>query len=95
MAEYPIKLDVKYEEKASRLEALIIRLLYGVVLCIILEIWGIVACIVVVIQWFHILILGKRHQGMHSFLTKFVRYYTRVCGYLWLLTDARPPISGE
>jgi hypothetical protein len=95
MAEYPVRLDVDYDETASRLEALIIRFLYGIVLYIILEIWGIVAGIVVVIQWLHILILGKRHQGMHNFVTKFFRFCTRVSGYLLLLTDARPPISGD
>lgn len=95
MAEYPVKLDVEYEESASRLEALIIRCLYGIVLYIILGIWGLVASIVVAIQWLHILILGKRNQGMHNFVTKFFRYYVRVEGYMLLLTDARPPISGE
>jgi hypothetical protein len=95
MVGYPVKLDVEYDEKASRLEALIIRFLYGTVLCIILEIWGLVACVVVVIQWLHILVLGKRNQGMHDFVTKFFRYATRVYGYLLLLTDVRPPISGE
>jgi hypothetical protein len=95
MAEYPVKLDVEYEESASRLEALIIRCLYGIVLYTILGIWGFVASIVVAIQWFHILILGKRNQGMHDFVTKFFRYYVRVEGYILLLTDARPPISGE
>ncbi len=95
MVEYPVKLDVEYEEKASRLEALIIRPLYGIVLYIILCIWGFVACIVMFIQWVHILILGKRNAGMHNFVTKYFRFYTRVCGYFYLLTDARPPISGE
>ena len=95
MAEYPVRLDVDYEESASRLEALIIRCLYGFVLYIILCIWGTVAYIVVGIQWLHILVLGKRNAGMHSFVTKFFRFCTRVSGYLLLLTDARPPISGD
>ncbi len=95
MVEYPIKLDVEYDEKASRLEALIIRWLYGIVLSIIAGIWGFVAGIVMFIQWLHILILAKRHKGMHDFVTKYFRFYTRVSGYFYLLTDARPPISGE
>lgn len=94
MAEYPVRLDVDFDESASRVE-LLIRILYGIVLYIILEIWGLVAGVVALIQWFHILILGKRNAGMHSFVTKFFRYYTRVIGYLILLTDARPPISGD
>jgi hypothetical protein len=95
MAEYPVRLDVDYEESASRLEVLIIRPLYSIVLCIILYIWAIVACVVITIQWLHILILGKRNAGMHSFVTKFFRFCTRVTGYIYLLTDARPPISGD
>lgn len=94
MASYPVRLDVDFDEKASRLE-LLIRFLYGFVLCIIVGVWGIVAEIVIVIQWLHILILGKRNEGMHNFVTKFFRYMTRVIGYIYLLTDARPPISGE
>ena len=94
MAEYPVRLDVDFDESASRVE-LIIRILYGIVLYIILEIWGIVACVVLVIQWFHILLLGKRNQGMHDFVTKFFRFCTRVYGYFLLLTDARPPIRGD
>ena len=95
MVGYPVKLDVEYEETASRLEVLIIRPLYAIVLSVILCIWGTVAYIVVGIQWLHILILGKRNQGMHDFVTKFFRFSTRVSGYLLLLTDVRPPISGE
>jgi hypothetical protein len=95
MAEYPIKLDVEFDEKASRLEALIIRFLYGFVLCLIAGVWGTVAYIVITIQWVHILVLGKRNAGMHNFVTKFFRFYVRVEGYLYLLTDARPPISGD
>lgn len=95
MAEYPIRLEVDYEESASRLEALIIRCVYGFILCIVAGIWGFVAYIVIGIQWLHILILGKRNEGMHNFVTSFFRFNTRVSGYLLLLTDARPPISGE
>jgi hypothetical protein len=95
MEEYPIKIDVGYEEKASRLEALIIRWLYAIVLGIIAEIWGIVAVLAIIGQWIVILITGKRNQGLHNFIDGFYRYYTRVYGYVMLLTDVRPPISGK
>ncbi len=95
MAEYPVRLDVDYEESASRLEALIIRGLYGIVLCIIASIWGIVAYFVMGIQWLHILILGRRNRSMHDFVTKYFRFYTRISAYFCLLTDERPPISGD
>jgi hypothetical protein len=95
MADYPIKIDVGYEENASRLEALIIRWVYAIFLVIVIEVWGLIAVIVLFFNWLHILILGKRNQGMHNFITGFFRFYTRVYGYLFLLTDERPPLSGQ
>ncbi|MHA2219547.1 MAG: DUF4389 domain-containing protein [Candidatus Hodarchaeales archaeon] len=95
MEEYPIKIEVGYEEKASRLEALIIRWLYAIVLVLVIEIWGIVAVLAGVAQWIVILITGSRNQGLHNFMAGFFRYYTRVYAYLLLLTDVRPPISGK
>ncbi len=95
MVEYPIKLEVGYEEKASRLEALVIRWLYAIVLYIVLELWGIVAAFALFAQWIVIMITGARHQGLHSFIERYFRYYTRVTGYILLLTDERPPISGQ
>jgi hypothetical protein len=95
MGEYPVKLEVEYEEKASRLEALIIRWLYGLLLSIILSIWGIVAGLAMLGQWIVILITGARNKGLHDFVTSYFKFYTRTYGYLYLLTDERPPISGE
>jgi len=43
MGEYPVKIDIEYEKKASRLEVLIIRWLYGFVLLIVLGVLAIVA----------------------------------------------------
>ncbi|MFV2040454.1 MAG: DUF4389 domain-containing protein [Candidatus Hydrothermarchaeales archaeon] len=95
MVEYPIKIDVEYMEGASRLEALIVRWLYAILLYVVLSLWSIAAGIVIVVQWLYILVLGKRNQSMHDFVAGFFRFSTRVTGYLYLLTDERPPISGE
>jgi hypothetical protein len=92
---FPIKLKVDFEKSASRLEVLIIRWLYGIVLGIVAEIWGFIASIVLFFQWLYILILGKRNQSMHDFVAGYFRFYTRMVGYLYLLTDQRPPISGK
>ncbi len=95
MVDYPIKIEIGYEERASRLEALIIRWLYGIVLYIVATIWGTIAFIVLFFQWLNILVLGKRNEGMHNFVAGFFRFYIRMCGYFYLLTDERPPISSE
>lgn len=58
MAKYPINVEVSFEQKASRLEA-IIRVFYGIVLFVILVLWSIPATIATVLQWLNILILGR------------------------------------
>ena len=93
--EYPIKVKIKtMEEKASRIE-LFVRIVYGFVLSIIAGIWGFFAEIAAVIQWFYILIMGKRNGSLWGFIAGYMRYYFRLQGYVTLLTDERPPISGE
>jgi len=92
--EYPIKFSALYEESASRLE-LFIRIVYGFVLSIIASIWGFFAEIAAVIQWFYILIMAKRNDSLWGFIAGYMRYYFRLQGYVTLLTDERPPISGE
>ncbi len=95
MVEYPIKLEVEYEEKASRLEVLIIRFIYSIFLGIIAGIWGAFAGLAMLGQWIVILITGKRNLGLHDFVTGYFRFYTRLYGSMYLLTDERPPISGQ
>jgi len=92
--EYSIKFSALYVEDASRLE-LFIRIVYGFILAIIADIWGSFAEIAAVIQWFYILIMGRRHGSLWRFIAGYMRYYFRLEGYISLLTDERPPISGE
>jgi hypothetical protein len=91
---FPMKPDVKFVEKASRLE-LLIRLVLCFVYGIIAEIWGIFILIAWILQWFHILFTGRRHKGLENFIKGFWRYWTRVIAYCLMLTDVRPPISGQ
>lgn len=95
MGDYPVKLEVEYEEKASRLEVLLIRWLYLIVLTIVLEVWGIITTIGILAQGIVILITGKRNRGLHGFIEGYYRFHTRVYSYIMLLTDARPPLSGK
>ena len=91
---FPTKIDIKYTEKASRLE-LLIRLVLMFVYGIIAEIWGIFVLVAWILQWFHILFMGRRHKSLENFMKGFWRYWTRVVAYALRLTDERPPISGQ
>ncbi|OPY35557.1 MAG: hypothetical protein A4E35_02383 [Methanoregula sp. PtaU1.Bin051] len=54
-----------YEHDAGRLE-LIIRIVYGILIGIVLWVSGIITFICLFIQWFHILILGRRSEGLSN-----------------------------
>lgn len=95
MGDYPIRLEIDFEEKASRLEALIIRWLLAIIHITIVELWGILAILAFAVQWILILLTGKRNKELHNLIEEWYRYSVRVYTYLLLLTDARPPFSGK
>jgi len=86
-----VKVTVKSEEKASRLE-LFIRFIWGTIVAIVLCIIGIFACLAIFAQWFYILILGKRHAGMQKFVNSFLVAVCNLHFYNNLSTDERPPL---
>jgi len=94
MADFPAKVAINYEEHGSRVE-LIVRIIYGFILAIIAGIWGIFVCIAVIVQWFHILFTGRKNKDLWEFTASYFRFYMRFFAYCHILTDQRPPISGE
>jgi hypothetical protein len=91
---FPAKVDIKYTQKASRME-LLVRIVLGFVYIIIAEIWAIVVAFALIAQWILILVTGKRNKDLFEFTAGFWRYLTRVYSYVWMLTDERPDISGK
>lgn len=73
----------------ARLE-LLIRIPMSWVLGIIIGFWGIWAGICMFLQWWVILITGKRNQGLHNHIEKWFEFYIKSQQYLSLLTDKRP-----
>jgi hypothetical protein len=94
MANFPAKVDIKYEQKASRLE-LFIRMIMLIAYGIVAFFWGIAVVIVWTILWIYILITGKREVAMTKFIIRYWRFITRVGAYDLLLTDERPPLDGN
>ena len=89
-----VKVTVTSAEKASRLE-LFIRWIWGTIVLIILYIIGIFACIALFVQWFYILILGKRHPALAKFITGWYKAVAQLMFYYMLSTDERPPLMPE
>ena len=91
---HPIGLIVTDDLKRSRL-TVFFRLLLVIPHIIWLELWSIAAMFAVLFAWFAALFTGRVPDGLHNFNAGFVRYSTRVYGYLFLLADPWPPFSGK
>ncbi len=80
-----------FEHDASRLE-LFIRIIYWILIGIVAWVYGIIAMICLFIQWFHILILGRRNESLSNITKGYLEYIVHVMGYLYFMTDTRPDI---
>jgi len=80
-----------FEHDAGRLE-LLIRIVYWILIAIVLWIYGIITAICLIIQWIHILILGRRNESLSNFVKGYLEYYVHVMGYVYFMTDKRPDI---
>jgi hypothetical protein len=89
---YPVTFEADYVEPRSRLTTFF-RLLLGIPHFIVLTLYGIGAFFAVIVAWFALLFTGRWPQGLYDFTAGFVRYYTRVNAYTWLLVDPYPPFS--
>jgi hypothetical protein len=80
-----------FENDASRLE-LLIRIVYWILIGIVAAVYGIIASICLFIQWFHILILGRRNEVLSNFAKGYLEYMVHVMSYTNIMTDTRPAI---
>jgi hypothetical protein len=80
-----------YERKARRLE-LLIRIGYWIVIGIVTWVYAILALICLFIQWFFILVMGRRQQGLSDFARGYFEYIISRMPYMYFMTDKRPNI---
>lgn len=80
-----------YEHDASRLE-LLVRILYWIAIGIVEFVYGILAMICLFVQWFFILIFGRRQQGLSDFAKGYFEYTVSRMPYMYFMTDVRPKV---
>jgi hypothetical protein len=80
-----------YEHDARRLE-LLIRIGYWIVIGIVTWVYGILAMVCLFIQWFFILIMGRRQQGLSDFAKGYFEYLVSRMPYMYFMTDKRPNV---
>jgi hypothetical protein len=89
---HPIGLIVTDDLQRSRL-TVFFRIFLAIPHLIWLAIWGIAVELVVFLAWFVALVMGYVPDGFHNFIAAYVRYLTRVTGYIFLLADPFPPFT--
>jgi hypothetical protein len=80
-----------YEKSAGRIE-LLIRIVYSILIGIVAAVYGILAGLCMFVQFFVILILGRRSRGLSDFIRGYLEYYVHILPYTSLMTDGRPGI---
>jgi hypothetical protein len=90
---YPVHFQIEHQERYSRLSTFF-RLILVIPHQIVLFFYSIAAFVVVVIAWFAILFTGRYPSGMFGFMAGFIRYYTQVNAYAFLLADRFPQFGG-
>jgi cellulose synthase/poly-beta-1,6-N-acetylglucosamine synthase-like glycosyltransferase len=89
-----VSTQIKYLEKASRLE-LIIRFIWMIPSVIVLLVFGLFAAVCFVLQWLYILFVGRRSRSLHAIIKTYIVQKYRIESYFILLTDERSPIVPE
>lgn len=91
---YPIRYDVEYKEKLSRLSTLL-RAILVIPQAIVLGILGLIAYVLLIISWFAIVFTGNYPRGCFNFITMVFRWSANVNAYMYLFRDEYPPFSGD
>lgn len=89
-----IQHKISYVEEASRVEILV-RIVWAILGGIVLFIFNLIAILAVIIQFFYVLIYGKRQKGIFDFMKAVEVQRFRLVLYLTFVTDERPPIIPE
>ena len=89
---YPLRFDVEYPERLSRL-LIFFKGLLAIPHLIILYALMAVAGAVTVVAWFAILFTGRYPKGLFDFVVGINRWQNNVDAYVLLLRDEYPPFS--
>lgn len=89
---HPIRVAVGDDLERSRL-TVFFRLLLAIPHIVVLALWGVLIAVLVLVGWVAAVVTGRLPQGLHGFFASFLRYATRVTGYLTLLSNPFPPFG--
>jgi len=91
---YPVTLEVEYPERLSRLTTFF-RLFMLIPQYFVFLFVSIAAYVVMFLSWWAILFTARYPEVFFNLIAWWLRWYARLTGYAYLLTDKYPPFSGR
>lgn len=89
----PVWVDVRDDLRRSRL-TVFFRLVLAVPHLVWLALWGVLALLTAILNWVATLATGTSPQGLHRFLSAYVRYQVHVSAFLYLIGNPFPGFVG-
>ena len=86
---HPIGLIVTDDLQRNRL-TVFFRLLLAIPHFIVVLLWGVLVELIVIVAWACGVVIGRVPDGLHTFMSSWLRYATRVTAYVFLLADPFP-----
>ncbi len=93
-SDHPIRLRVTDDLQRNRL-TVFFRLILAIPHIFWVFLWGVITLLAWIVNWFATLIMGRSPDGLHTFLAGFLRYFTHVRAYMFLLADPFPGFGGK
>jgi 2-(1,2-epoxy-1,2-dihydrophenyl)acetyl-CoA isomerase len=90
---HPVQLVVRDDLRRWRL-TVALRWLLVYPHLLVVALWAVVALPVAIVAWAIALVRGRLPDGLHAWLGRFVRYYTHVSAYEFLVADPFPKFRG-
>jgi hypothetical protein len=95
MPEHPVRLPTPDDDLKRNRLLVFFRILLVIPHFVWFAIWTIGAIIIMVLGWFAALFIGRLPQGWHNFLAAYVRYWTHLTSFLWMLGGPFPGFLGR
>lgn len=92
--DYPVTLTVEFPQRLSRLTTFF-RFFMLIPQVFVFIFVSIAAWVIMFLAWWAILFTARYPGVFFNFVTWWLRWYTRIIGYAYLLTDKYPPFSGR
>jgi hypothetical protein len=94
-AVHPVRLVGDAQDLRRSRVTVFFRLPLAVPLVVWSALWGIAAVLVTIVQWFVTLFRGRPAEGLHRFVSRYVRYGFHVNAFFFLVANPFPGFLGE